>query len=217
MSAKSTPRRGRPPVPKESIVEAALQILVEEGADALSLRNLASRLSSSTSTLYRHVANRNELIELVFDELLGEVLDEQSATKGAWESQCKYVATRLFDVLSAHKGATGLVEDSVPTGPNALAIREYLLSALVGAGFPLDVSAKAVATIGHYVIGFALQAPASSQLELVGLGVGEIDSAKFPLMAKASPVMPFSLMEEFEFGLDLILAGLSQRIDRTQI
>lgn len=214
-TSPSTPRRGRPPIPKERIVSAALEILARDGAEALSLRSLAAHLSSSTSTLYRHVANRGELLELVVDELLGEVLCDLVVDTGsvpsAWDDECRAVATRLFRILTAHRGAAGLVGGSVPTGPNALAVREHLLRVLTAAGFPLDVSAQAVATLGHYVIGFAIQAPAGSPDEAEGSPLSDVDSIAHPLTSAALPRLPFSLEVEFAFGLDLIMDGLRGR------
>ncbi|MFZ2503103.1 MAG: TetR/AcrR family transcriptional regulator [Nocardioides sp.] len=205
---RSAPRRGRPPIPRERIVAVALEIVAQEGADALSLRNLAARLSSSTSTLYRHVDNRRELIALVFDGLLGEVPLDGGTAHPQWGEECRAVASKLFSVLSAHRGAAGLVGETVPSGPNALAIREYLFGVLTGAGFPLGISAKAVATLGHYVIGFAMQAPANSPAHPSENRLGDIDSEKYPLTAEALPRLPIPLDVEFAFGLDLILNGL---------
>ena len=52
---------------------AALELVDEHGADALSMRSLAQRLGSGTATLYRHFANRAELVAMVVDRMLGEV------------------------------------------------------------------------------------------------------------------------------------------------
>ena len=68
---------GRPRIPLERIVDTALQIVDEQGADALSLRALADRLSSGTATLYRHVSGRAELMSAAYRRLIkeGQLLD----------------------------------------------------------------------------------------------------------------------------------------------
>ena len=66
--------RGRPAVPLDRIVTAALEIVDEQGADALSMRSLAQRLGSGTATLYRHFASRSELVSMVVDRMLEDVV-----------------------------------------------------------------------------------------------------------------------------------------------
>ena len=69
-------RRGRPPRSLETIVSVALEIIDEVGTDAFSMRLLADRLGSGTATLYRHLANKDELMAYVVDRILGEVAIE---------------------------------------------------------------------------------------------------------------------------------------------
>ena len=64
---------GRPPVPRDRIIATALRIVDEEGAGALSMRTLAEHLGSGTAMLYRHFANRADLVAQVGDRVLGEV------------------------------------------------------------------------------------------------------------------------------------------------
>lgn len=214
MSPEPTrPRRGRPPIPVDRIVAAALEIVAEDGVAGLSLRSLAGRLSSSTSTLYRHVANRAELLALVFDELLGEVLEDEPAAERRWDEECRAVATRLFTVLSRHRGSAGLVGDAIPVGPNALALRERLFGILTGAGFPLDVAGTAVATLGHYAIGFAMQSAGSPAEPQTVDHLNGVDAGRYPLTAGGSAGLPIPLDVEFAFGLDLILRGLRHHLD----
>jgi len=71
-------------MPREQIVAAALAILDEEGADALSLRALAQRLESSTATLYRHFDSRADLLAQVVDRIFGEIDVEQRAASFAY-------------------------------------------------------------------------------------------------------------------------------------
>lgn len=198
-------RRGRPPLPRQRIIDTALSIVAEEGADALGLRRLADRLSSSTSTLYRHVANRSKLVSLVFDSLLGEVLPDDEPSR-EWEDECRTTATRLFQTVTRHRGAAALIGESVPSGPNALAVHEHLFGVLTRAGFPLATAVRSVATLGRYTISFAIQSGSEQPESPVSLG--EVDAVKYPLTATVSPRLSIPLDEEFAFGLDLILRGL---------
>ncbi|WP_435835385.1 TetR/AcrR family transcriptional regulator [Streptomyces avermitilis] len=74
-SVWTRPRGGRerPVLSREQIVAEALRLLDSEGIDALSMRKLGNRLSAGATSLYRHVANKDELIELAVDEIYGEI------------------------------------------------------------------------------------------------------------------------------------------------
>lgn len=206
---------GRPPIPRERILQTALDIVDQDGPDALSLRALAARLSSSTATLYRHVSGRSELIALVIDRMIGEAgLDEHDYADLPWDEACRQIATTVFLTLARHGNAARLLVDVVPTGPNGMAVRELILGTLLRGGFPPDVAARTMATLAHYVLGFAMQVPRSGP---EGPRTGEADALRdaapddFPLISSLAHLFPRPLPEEFVFGLDLLLAGLAAR------
>ncbi|MFF0150476.1 TetR/AcrR family transcriptional regulator [Micromonospora sp. NPDC005203] len=204
--------RGRPAVGRARIVEAALGVLDEEGAEALTLRAVAKRLSSSTATLYRHVEGRAELLGLVMDYLLGEADGQIRAQLGAnanWDEVCRNSARISYRVMSSHNASAHLFTNTFPLGPNGLVIRERMLAALLRAGFPPMMSVNTVATISRYVVGFAMQNDATvgrSTLEDAFLGGG---GDRYPATASVVHLLPRPLDEEFEFGLDLILQALN--------
>ena len=70
-----TPRKPptRRTLSREAIVEAALGVLRKEGVDGLSMRRVAVELSTGAASLYAHVANKEELVELLYDEVVGEI------------------------------------------------------------------------------------------------------------------------------------------------
>lgn len=222
MSSDSSPRRspGRPRVPFDRIIETALQLVDEDGADALSMRTLAQRLDTGTATLYRAVANRAELIAHVVDHVFAEIeFDPQVFGGDDWQSACRIGAQTTFDTLSRHRRAAPLLIEQVPTGPHAMAHREQFLAMLLNNGFAPEAAAGAYATIARYVLGFAAQLhghgtaadvdPTDLRTRYRGL-----DPARFPAtiaVADALPTMP--LEAEFTFGLRLIVAGLTELRD----
>jgi len=211
-TAKRSP--GRPPIPLERIVEAALQIVDEQGADALSMRTLAQRLDSGTTTLYRHFANRADVIAHVVDRIFGEAaLGTEELDTLDWQQGCKVAAQTMFDVLRRHANVAPLLVAGVPIGPNALALRERSIAALLASGFPPELAARTYATLARYVLGFAIQLtgnsppddPADSGLSAVFHG---LDPQLFPATIAVADHAPIPLEEEFAFGLDLIINGL---------
>ncbi len=206
--------RGRPALPPDRILTAALGLVDEQGVDALSMRSLAQRLGSGTATLYRHFANRSELVAVMVDRMLGEAgLDPDSLTAMPWQEACISFAQHTFDALGRHGNVASLLIGYVPMGPNALAQRELILSLLLDNGFPPVVAAHAYATLSRYVLGFAIQrsgsAAAEQDAELTA-AFRELDPSRYPATVAVADDLPVPLEEEFAYGLRLIVAGLER-------
>jgi AcrR family transcriptional regulator len=189
----------------------------EEGADALSMRSLAEALSSGTATLYRHFANRAELIAQVVDRVFGEAEFDagQLGTMG-WQQACQTVARSMFDALARHQNVAPLLVQQVATGPNAMVIREGCIAVLLDNGFEPRLAARSYATLARYVLGFAIQVAGQAGEEAgddtqPAARLRSTDPNRFPATAAVADSLPVPLEEEFVFGLELLLSGLSQR------
>ncbi|MGA8331929.1 MAG: TetR/AcrR family transcriptional regulator C-terminal domain-containing protein [Mycobacterium sp.] len=202
----------------DRIVMTALQLVDDEGPDALSMRTLAQRLNSGTATLYRHFSSRADLVASVVDRVFGAIeLDVATLSGMAWQDACKAAAQSMFDVLSRHRNATSLLADDVPIGPNALAARERMIALLLDNGFPPVLAARSYATLARYILGFAMQLNNSH----VGLGDAKLaqifhnlNPDQFPATLTVADSLPVPFEDEFAFGLDLIVEGLTQALQR---
>jgi AcrR family transcriptional regulator len=207
--------RGRPALPVERIVTAAVGIVDERGAEALSMRSVAQRLESGTATLYRHFSNRSDLVSAVIDQILGEIdFDTGALVSLPWQEACTLFAQNMFDALSRHGNIAALMVDYIPMGPNALILRERCLSVLLANGFVPAVAAHAYATLARYVLGFAIQqsAAAKGQQDPVSANAfRRLDPTVYPATVTVSSDLPVALTDEFAFGLQLIIAGLELR------
>ncbi|WP_028934901.1 TetR/AcrR family transcriptional regulator [Pseudonocardia spinosispora] len=200
---------GRPPVPLERIIATAIQILDEEGADALSMRTLARRLNSGTATLYRHFSGRAELVAHVIDGVLGEGRVEPEVMRTlSWSQACETLAHAMFEVFRRHPGVAPLLVDQVPVGPHAMAQREQGIALLLDAGFSPADAAQTWATLARYVLGFAIQLAGG------GSEAGEPwaapDMSAFPATLSVVEHLPIPLEREFAFGLNLLIGGLGR-------
>lgn len=208
--------RGRPALPVDRILAVALEILDEQGADALSMRSLAQRLESGTATLYRHFANRSELVAMLVERVLGEIdIDAQAVAELPWRQACMLFAQQMFEALGRHGNVAPLLIGHVPIGPNALAGREICLSVLLDNGFAPSVAAHAYATLARYVLGFAIQLSGSTSATAEGdaevsAAFHHLDPSRYPATVAVADELPVPLEEEFEFGLRLIVAGLER-------
>lgn len=201
-------------MPLDRIIATAIAILDEEGVDALSMRTLAQRLESGTATLYRHFAGRAELIAQVVDAVMGEVrVDPVALRAQSWQQACASMAHGMFDVLQRHPHVAALMIEHVPVGPNALAQRERGLALLLDNGIPAPLAVRAWATLGRYVLGFASQLTATGSEERPKAW-STVDVAEFPATIAVAEHVPVPLAEEFSFGLDLLISGLDQRVNR---
>ncbi len=214
----TTRTRGRPAIPLDRIVTTALQIVDEEGADALSMRTLAQRLDSGTATLYRHFTGRADLIAQVVDLVLGTVdLDPTKLSPLPWQEAGKAVVHAMFDTLRRHPNVAPLLTENAMIGPNALAAREVLITIMLDNGFPPALAARSYATLARYILGFAIQlAGPHSDLDKAGLEqvFHDLDTGQFPATVKVADHLPVPLDDEFAFGLELIIDGLTQTLAR---
>jgi len=213
-SSSSSARRspGRPAVPLDRILATALQIVDEEGAEALSMRTLAQRLASGTATLYRHFANRAALVTCVIDRVFGEAeLDGRALAEMSWDQACRTVARAMFDTLGRHPNIAPLLIERTPVGPNAMVLRERCLAVLLAGGFPPNVAARAYATLARYVLGFAIQLTGPGddvERERMSAHLHGLSLADFPATLAVVDSLPVPLRDEFAFGLELIVDGL---------
>ena len=140
---------------RERVVAEALTVIATDGADALSMRALAARLGVVPGALYRHVRSKEQLRDLVVDEVLAEV-DTRAGPSLAWTEQVKTLARRLRAVLEDHPGIAALLKTRDPLGPHSLALAEAFLTSLQQAGLPAEQTVLAFSLIYDYTLGFAL-------------------------------------------------------------
>ncbi|WP_201769705.1 TetR/AcrR family transcriptional regulator [Amycolatopsis orientalis] len=213
-TASTRRSRGRPAVPLDRILATALQLVDEEGAEALSMRTLAQRLESGTATLYRHFGNRAALITHVIDRVFGEAdLDPRVLAELSWDQACRAIAQSMFDTLGRHRKIAPLLMEQTPTGPNAMVLRERCLAVLLAGGLPPSLAARAYATLARYVLGFAIQLAGSgddAEPERASAHFRHVSPAEFPATLAVVDSLPVPLEDEFAFGLELIIGGLRQ-------
>lgn len=209
--------RRRRVLTREHVVAEALAIIGADGVDALSMRTLATRLGVVPGALYRHVRNKEQLHDLLLDEVLAEV-DCETDHRLAWTERVKTLALRLRTVLESHPGIAGLLKTRDPLGPHSLALAEALLAALHAAGLPERVTGLAYCLVYDYTVGFALTSPTSVNEQRVQdtatrnqlhAFLRSLPADRFPtLAALGEHVWRDNRDERFTAGLDTLIAGL---------
>lgn len=149
--SRSAVRGTRPALDRDTIVRGAIELLDRDGLEGLSMRHLGAHLSCAATTIYWHVANKEEVLDLAFDEVMGELADP--GPTGDWRAE---VTARLQDLramMLRHRWHVRLYGSRLAFGPRSLRFHASLLGALVRAGFKDALLDQAQAALIHYVVG----------------------------------------------------------------
>ncbi len=217
-----TPRKQpvRRSLSREAIVEAAMGVLRKEGIDGVSMRRVATELSTGAASLYAHVANKDELVELLFDEVAAEIpLPEPDPER--WREQLTQLWVDSRAALMRYRDIARAALGSVPFGPNALRVTETTMRLLRLGGVPEQAVAWAADVVGLYVSASAVEGAMRAQREE---GHGQWDdqarqmqeffaalpAERFPTFVSLLPHLTSGTDEErFRFGLELLVSGLA--------
>ncbi|WP_030688122.1 TetR/AcrR family transcriptional regulator [Streptomyces sp. NRRL B-1347] len=154
------PRREQPALSREQIVSEAIALLDSEGIEALSMRKLGTRLNAGATSLYTHVSNKDEIIELAVDQVYGEIEVPQPVSESHedWLTAAKQFAENVRATLLRHPWIASVLGElgMAHLGPNMMGLTEEMLGLFESGGFDLETSEIAGKTIWAYVIGVAL-------------------------------------------------------------
>jgi TetR/AcrR family transcriptional regulator, tetracycline repressor protein len=213
----------RAPVTREAIVDAALALLAEGGLDTVSFRRIAARLGVSGPTLYWHVENKRQLMDLMAEELVrraGRGPAEPAHGQPWWE-WLRAHAQHMFSALIATRDAPRVLAGNRPSGDSFPEI-ERTLWVLVSAGLTPGQAQMTLFAIGAYVIGSATEWQAEAERGSAQPLQDRDDAALNELRAGVLAGQPLLLAAiqdllrrpheaTFEFGLDLLIQGLRAR------
>jgi AcrR family transcriptional regulator len=210
-----------PSLSRQQIVEAAIEAADEEGAEAISMRRVASRLGSGTMTLYWYISNKQDLVELMVDQVLGEI-ELPALHLDDWRLDLKMIANNTRGVLRRHPWVAPMVSFRQPSGPNWLRHREACLAAIDDVGFDTTTMAWVVNTLNVYVLGFVRDeladegapAPVTQQPDTEQ---PDIDETLYPTFAREIREVGEVGHDDrtFDFGLDSLLDGIAARVPRS--
>jgi len=208
----------------EGLVAAAVRVADAEGLEAISMRRLAEELGTAPMSLYRYVETKDDVLDLMLDSAYGE-MEIPGSGSGHWRRDLRGLAKETRRVLKRHAWLAPLVTARPTLGPNYLRWFEASLAALKGTGLEFATRVRLVGTLNAYVhgvVGYELgeaetnrrhgldaekkRAAAGPYLEKL-LGTGA-----YPQLAKfvAEQLGDEPTDEDFEFGLECVLGGLSR-------
>jgi AcrR family transcriptional regulator len=146
-------RRPRPSLTHDQIARAAIEIADSEGVEALSMRKVAAKLDAGTMSLYRYVATKDDLLDLMVDTVVGEER-LPDAPRDDWRTELAGIARRNRKIARRHPWMIGFMLARPNLGPNALHVLEYALAAVDRLGLDIDGMLDMVTTVTAFVTGF---------------------------------------------------------------
>ena len=197
------------------ISAAALDVVDRDGLDALTMRRLARELDVAPMTLYGHVRDKEDLLDAVVEAAAERHWD--GPRQGAWQDCLKAVARELHRGLLAHPALVQLRLRRPIVSPSALRGTEVAMRALVDAGFDMDAAARAFRVVFLYVFGAAAfnlpEVPDRVGRELQAVAVS-LPPDEYPTVSRAGAALAATLggEEQFELGLDAVVAGIDARL-----
>ena len=140
----------------EAITRAAIAIADQDGLDAVSMRKIAGKVDSGTMSLYRHISGKDDLTMLMYDSVLGEVVQELGRTPGSgWREELSRLARATRGLHHRHPWA-GALGSRPALGPNELQVMEFAMAAADGPGLTMDQVMDRVSTVVQFTQGFVL-------------------------------------------------------------
>lgn len=201
---------------KQRVVAEAVRLADREGVDGLSMRRLAEALGAGAMSLYRYVANKDELLDAMIDTVFAEI--ELPPEETDWQSAMRRRSESARQVLARHRWAIGLMDSRTSPGPAHLRHREAVTACLRMAGFTVVMATHANWLLDSYVYGHALQEaglPFDTAGELADIVedvyLPQLPPDEFPYLNESAAALVaagYDPTQEFFFGLDLIFGAL---------
>jgi AcrR family transcriptional regulator len=218
------PRRVR--LSRDRVLRAAVALADDAGIESLSMRKLAQELGVVPMALYKHVANKEELLDGMVDVVIGEIDPPVHGTD--WKSAVRQRILSARRALLRHPWASRVLESRTNPTPLVLGYMDSMIGMFRAGGFSIDLTHHVMHTVGSRIFGFTQElfedAPSVDP---------ETQATMPPEMAQKYPYITELVMAvyheeasvvgsgcddqfEFEFALDLLLDGI-ERLRRREL
>ena len=212
----------RTPLNRDRVLRGALDLADEIGVEAFTMRKLADELGVKPMTIYHHVAGKEEILDGMVDLVFSEI--DLPPDDLDWTAAIRRRCISARSVLNRHPWAPPLMESRTSPGPATLRHHDAVLGCLRGGGLSQQLTAHAYAVLDSYVYGFALQEaslPFGGEEDIGDVAeqiLEDVPDGEYPNLVEftvSTALQPgYSFGRSFEFGLDLILAGLDAAAGR---
>ena len=204
----------------ERVLRAAVALADAGGIESLTMRRLGQDLGVEAMSLYKHVANKDALLDGMVDLVFAEI--ELPSGDADWRTAMRDRAVSTRAALVRHPWATPLMQSRTAPGPATLQHHDAVIGTLRRAGFSVALAAHAFSVLDGYIYGFAMQQrslPFDTLEEAQEVGrqmFARMPAGAYPHLTELTVehiLQPgYDYGDEFEYGLDLILDGLDRAL-----
>ncbi|MFE7751175.1 TetR/AcrR family transcriptional regulator [Streptomyces sp. NPDC057428] len=217
---------------RDRITTASVRLLDADGLAKFSMRRLAAELDVTAMSLYWYVDTKDDLLELALDSVFGEI--PPAREDADWRDRLRELATSYRGMLVRHPWASALAGSFLNIGPHSMLFSYAVQDVIRATGLPLERRTGGMAAVFQFVYGFGaveghfVQRTVEaglSQDEYVERAMGSIraDPELSRAMAYSESVMRAGAGDtveekrerDFEFALDLLIAGIETMCERS--
>jgi AcrR family transcriptional regulator len=219
----------REPLSRERILQTAVALADEGGADSLSMRKIAQELDVVPMALYKHVANKDELLDGMFDAVIQEI--DPPIEDADWKTTMRERILSGRRALLRHPWAAQVIESRAEPTPMVIGYIDSMMGIFLSGGFSVDLMHHAVHVMGSRILGFSQELfdDTSSMPEDEAIAMWAQLADHYPnIAALVREISAGDISHdegsvvgggcddqfEFEFALDLILDGLERLRER---
>lgn len=212
MTTPDAPRK--PGLNRALITKAAVALADAGGVDSLSMRALAKELGVEAMSLYNHIRNKDDLLDMAVDAVIGRI--DLPSTEGNWQDEMRRRAHAMRAVFLAHPWAPPLIVGRINVGPGSLAFIDATLGCLRAAGFSYVQADHVLNAIDSLIYGFHLlerSLPVQPQdyATTARIHLPAIDPDRYPHFCALGQLVAegtYDGVNQMAFGLDLLLGAL---------
>jgi AcrR family transcriptional regulator len=210
----------RTPLSRDRVLMAAVELADREGVDALSMRRLSSELGVVPMALYKHVANKDELLDGMLDVVVGEI--DAARTDTVWKTAVRERILSARRALLRHPWASRVMESRTRPTPTVMAYMDSMIAMFTAGGFTIDLTHHVMHAMGSRMMGFSQElfndqsdpdtAIQPEMLEMMGSTYPSIYQLYKAVNHDDSSIVGAGCDDqfEFEFALDLMLDGIER-------
>ncbi|MFH8623620.1 TetR/AcrR family transcriptional regulator [Streptomyces vietnamensis] len=200
------------------IVDTALRLIAQHGAEALSVRRLGAALGADPTALYRYFRNTDALLLAIADEMIGRAQEGWTAT-GDWRTDLRAMGLRINSCYRNNPQAAALAAHRTTGRPHETRAVERILGILRTAGFPDDLAVRIYHAFVDQALAFAAQDAAAAALpaaarekdeEVWHAVYGRLSPDTHPNIAATFPLLAADMSDSgYPFALELMLSAVA--------
>ncbi|GEK31545.1 transcriptional regulator [Kurthia zopfii] len=219
----------QPQISEEKILQSSWELLSEEGLEKFSMRKLATRIGIQAPSLYWYFKSKQHLYQGMANQISGLIL-EGMKSDGEWKEQLTELANVTRKVLSEYPCSTEIMMMTLPHEKDIIRFSNRMLQCVENTDLTEAQKFQVVTTLINYVYYFVLDheqhernvqemvakdeiEPEEEMLERLD-SMSEEEAGLFRNLFTSGTFEVMGTDESFEFGLNVILLGVEQVLNR---